>query len=68
MSRHFLSNLNQNKITHNEVCVTLGLKMSQGALQGILLCSEASSALLNGVINNNIAIIFIIHLGLLLYF
>lgn len=48
--------------------MTLGLKMSQGALQGILLCSEASSALLNGVINNNIAIIFIIHLGLLLYF
>lgn len=39
--------------------MTLGKKISQGTLQGTLLCSEASSTLLNGAINNNKAIIFL---------
>lgn len=38
--------------------MTWRLKISQGALHGTWLCSEASSTLLNGVINNNKAIIF----------
>lgn len=59
MSRYFSSNLNQNNIAHNEICVTLGLKISQGALHGTWLCSEASRTLLNGIINNNKAIIFL---------
>lgn len=59
MSRYFSSNLNQNNIAHNEICVTLGLKISQGALYGTWLCSEASRTLLNGIINNNKAIIFL---------
>lgn len=48
--------------------MTLGLKISQGALQGTLLCSEASSTLLNGVINNNKAIIFYSSFGVIALF
>lgn len=46
----------------------LGLKISQGTLQGTLLCYEASSTLLNGVINNNKAIIFYSSFGVIVLF
>lgn len=48
--------------------MTLGLKISQGTLQGTLLCSEASSTLLNGVINNNKAITFYSSFGVIALF
>lgn len=48
--------------------MTLGLKISQGTLQRTLLCSEASSTLLNGVINNNKAIIFYFSFGVIALF
>lgn len=64
MSRKFLSNLNQNKITtYNEVCVTFGQEISQGTLQGTLLCSDGSSTLLNAAVNNNKAIFFYTSFG-----
>lgn len=48
--------------------MTLGLKISQGTLQRTLLCSEASSTLLNGVINNNKVIIFYSSFGVIALF
>lgn len=48
--------------------MTLGPKISQGTLQGTLLCSEASSELLTGVINNNKAIIFYSSFGVIALF
>lgn len=48
--------------------MTLGQKNSQGTLQGTLLCSEASSTLLNAAINNNKAIIFYSSFGIIALF
>lgn len=44
--------------------MTSGQKISQGSLQETLLCSEASSIILNGAINNKKAINFYSSFGL----
>lgn len=48
--------------------MTLGREITQGTLQGTLLCSEGCSALFSAAVNNNKAIIFYSSFGVIALF